>query len=159
MTGIPYTEPKFTPEHRAFIADEWIECEATLPVDDLATGEQLVDVAVCSTDLVDQAVTSARNAFLRWRGHTPVARGKILRSWAVLKRTHAEDLAVLMTSEQSKPSSEAAARSFIRQRAWTGSLRTDCSKPAPCRSPAPASSTRQSRISASSPSTSGIAPA
>jgi succinate-semialdehyde dehydrogenase/glutarate-semialdehyde dehydrogenase/aspartate-semialdehyde dehydrogenase len=94
-------------ERRAFIAGEWIELDATLPVVDPATGEHLVDVASCPESLVDQAVASARLAFHRWRNQTPIARGAILRAWATLMRTHAEDLAVIMTAEQGKPLAEA----------------------------------------------------
>lgn len=94
-------------EHRAYIAGEWLNCETTIPVVDPATGEHLIDVASCPLSVVDHAVASARSAFLRWRDLTPMERGSVLRKWAALMRDNAEDLAVIMTSEQGKPLSEA----------------------------------------------------
>ncbi|QRM32187.1 NAD-dependent succinate-semialdehyde dehydrogenase [Microvirga sp. VF16] len=94
-------------ERRAFVGGEWIGCETTLPVVDPATGEHLVNVTACSTDVLEHAVASAQDAFLRWRDETPMARGAILHAWATLMRTHAEDLAAIMTCEQGKPLSEA----------------------------------------------------
>lgn len=94
-------------EHRAYVAGEWLEFNSSTPVLDPATGEELVTVTSCPSDVVNQAVTSARNAFVRWRDQTPLERGLVLRSWATSIRNHADDLAVIMTSEQGKPLAEA----------------------------------------------------
>ncbi|SFT85439.1 NAD-dependent succinate-semialdehyde dehydrogenase [Paraburkholderia aspalathi] len=94
-------------ERRAYVGGEWIECDVTLPVIDPATGEHLVNVASCPEAVVDEAIATARSAFIRWRAQTPLARGAVLRSWANLLRSNAEDLAVIMTAEQGKPLPEA----------------------------------------------------
>ncbi|WP_211193571.1 NAD-dependent succinate-semialdehyde dehydrogenase [Paraburkholderia sp. UYCP14C] len=66
-----------------------------------------MDVVACTTSDVDHAVASARRAFLKWRDLTPLARGQILKSWALLMRQHMDDLAIIMTAEQGKPLAEA----------------------------------------------------
>lgn len=96
-------------EYRAFVAGEWLECPATIPIVDPATGEELLGVAACPASVVEHAVSVAHNAFLRWRDETPAARGLILRSWAAKMRQHGNDLATIMTAEQGKPLAEALA--------------------------------------------------
>jgi aspartate-semialdehyde dehydrogenase len=94
-------------EHRAYVAGEWLQFDAVLPVLDPATGDHLASVASCSVDVVDHAIAAARRAFLEWRDQTPAARGRILSAWAALMRKHGSDLATIMTSEQGKPLNEA----------------------------------------------------
>lgn len=112
-------------EGRAFLDGAWIERNATLGVVDPATGDHLVDVAVCAPDDADLAVQAARRAFLTWRDRLPVERGAILCAWAKLMRVHAKDLAVIMTVEQGKPLAEshgeiAYAASFLEWYAAEG---------------------------------------
>jgi succinate-semialdehyde dehydrogenase/glutarate-semialdehyde dehydrogenase/aspartate-semialdehyde dehydrogenase len=93
-------------ERRAFLDGRWATREKTLSVIDPATGENLVQVAACSLDDADFTVAAAKEAFLVWRDMLPVERGRILRKWGGLLRNNAEDLAVIMTSEQGKPLAE-----------------------------------------------------
>ncbi len=93
-------------EHRAFLGGRWCARDTTLPIIDPANGEHLLDVAACTLDDADQAVHTAQQAFLDWRNRLPAERGRILRDWASAMRRHADDLAVIMTSEQGKPLAE-----------------------------------------------------
>ncbi len=95
-------------ESRAFLNGEWIERRECLCVIDPATQEYLGEVAACSLEDADAAVETAKRAFLDWRDRLPAARGEILRTWARLMRENAQDLAVIMTSEQGKPLAESA---------------------------------------------------
>jgi aspartate-semialdehyde dehydrogenase len=87
----------------ALVGDSWTFGEKRSPVFDPATGEQIADVACCSTGDVDNAIDAAEAAFATWREVLPAERGSILRSWASLMRAHELDLATLITCEQGKP--------------------------------------------------------
>src|SRR5688572_29894217 len=93
-------------ERRAFLGGMWAARDRSFAVNDPATGEHLVDVAMCDLEDADRAVIRASDAFLQWRDLLPTQRGLILRSWAANMRANAEDLAVIMTAEQGKPISE-----------------------------------------------------
>lgn len=93
-------------EQRAFLHGSWVARDETLGVIDPATGEYLIGVAACSLEDADDAVNTAKNAFLDWRDKLPTERGQILREWGKLMRNNAHDLAVIMTAEQGKPLSE-----------------------------------------------------
>ncbi|MFS2154921.1 NAD-dependent succinate-semialdehyde dehydrogenase [Rhizobium sp. Rhizsp42] len=93
-------------ERRAFLNGAWAARGETLYVIDPATGEQFAEVAACSLEDADAAVDAARNAFVDWRDKLPVARGRILRTWGGLMRDNAQDLAIIMTTEQGKPLAE-----------------------------------------------------
>ncbi len=94
-------------ETRAFIAGDWLRRGPGLSVIDPATGEPLIDVASCTGEDVDRAVSAAAQAFLAWRDRPPAERGAVLRAWASLMRAHEADLSVIMTAEQGKPVREA----------------------------------------------------
>lgn len=91
----------------ALIDGRWIAGEQRDVVVDPATGEQIADVARCSTADVTLAIEAAERSFAAWRELLPTRRGAILRSWASLMLDHSEELAVLVTSEQGKPLAEA----------------------------------------------------
>ncbi|GGA95144.1 NAD-dependent succinate-semialdehyde dehydrogenase [Brucella endophytica] len=93
-------------EHRAFLAGNWATRNETSGVIDPAAGEHLIDVAACSLEDADAAVSAAKHAFLGWRDKPPVERGRILRNWGELMRDNAQDLAVIITAEQGKPLAE-----------------------------------------------------
>ncbi|MDF0498656.1 NAD-dependent succinate-semialdehyde dehydrogenase [Bradyrhizobium yuanmingense] len=91
----------------ALIDGSWIATELKDPVLDPATGEEIAEVARCSSANMDMAITAAERAFPAWRDLLPLERGAILRTWARLMRDHSAELAVLVTSEQGKPLDEA----------------------------------------------------
>lgn len=91
----------------ALIDGGWVAGGQRDVVIDPATGEGIADVARCSAADMSLAIGAADQSFAAWRRLLPAERGAILRSWASLMRHHLEELAILVTSEQGKPLSEA----------------------------------------------------
>ncbi|MET4328653.1 aspartate-semialdehyde dehydrogenase [Bradyrhizobium sp. i1.15.2] len=91
----------------ALIDGRWTAGEHRDVVVDPATGEKIAEVARCSAADMSLAIAAAERAYAAWRDLLPAKRGAILRSWALLMLEHAEELAVLVTSEQGKPLAEA----------------------------------------------------
>jgi len=92
---------------RALIDGRWIGGDQRDVVVDPATGEVIAEVARCGAADMNLAIDAAQRSFAQWRELLPEKRGAILRTWASLMLTHAEELAVLLTCEQGKPLAEA----------------------------------------------------
>jgi succinate-semialdehyde dehydrogenase / glutarate-semialdehyde dehydrogenase len=94
-----------------FIGGEWRPASGgrTLPVEDPATGETLVEVADATVDDAKAALGAAHEAFQTFRDHPPRERGDILRRAYDLMTERTEDLALLMTLEMGKPIEESKA--------------------------------------------------
>src|SRR5947209_9767829 len=93
-----------------YIAGEWRDgSKGTLPVEDPATGETLVEVADASADDAKAALEAAVAKGPEWAQHPPRERGEILRRAfdAIVER--ADELALLMTLEMGKPLKESQA--------------------------------------------------
>jgi aspartate-semialdehyde dehydrogenase len=99
-------------DRRAYVGGVWTESDVTIPVYDPANGDHILDVASCSLEVVDHAVSVAQEAFESWKALTPVERGRVLRTWSALIRSHVDDLATIMTCEQGKPLSESRGEIF-----------------------------------------------
>ena len=97
--------------HNLYIAGEWRDATggATLPVEEPATGETLVDVADATVDDAMQALAAADEAFPSFRAVPARDRGDILRRTFDLMVERADDLALLMTLEMGKPVAESKA--------------------------------------------------
>ncbi len=95
--------------HQAFIGGEWVDAHSgnTFPVYDPATGNEVARVADCAPVDVERAIAAAAAAFEGWRARTAAQRANLLWRWYELILAHAEDLALIMTTEQGKPLSEA----------------------------------------------------
>ena len=93
----------------AYVAGEWIAADdgATFAVLDPLDDTPLAAVADLGKAETESAVTAASEAFNSWSALTAGERSGILRKWYELLLEHREDLALLMTSEQGKPLSEA----------------------------------------------------
>ncbi|WP_247484681.1 NAD-dependent succinate-semialdehyde dehydrogenase [Bradyrhizobium sp. 193] len=91
----------------ALVDGQWMTGGERDRVIDPATGEEIADVARCGAAEMELAIAAAERSFPAWRGLLPARRAAILRSWASLILEHAEELAVLVTSEQGKPLAEA----------------------------------------------------
>ena len=91
----------------AFVAGAWRTSDRTIAVDNPATGDVIGHVPDFGAAEADEAVTAAHAAFAGWRAKTGKERGAVLRRWAELMITHADDLALIMTAEQGKPLAEA----------------------------------------------------
>ncbi|WP_045746503.1 aldehyde dehydrogenase family protein [Actinoplanes rectilineatus] len=92
----------------AFLIDgEWIEPgdRSTIPVEDPATGDVIAEIAQCTAEDVDHAVTAALKAHTdrRWSGLPPIERTRILSRIADLIEENLEELAVLETRDNGKP--------------------------------------------------------
>src|SRR5579875_1903397 len=93
-----------------FIAGQWRDgSKGTIPVEDPATGETLVEVADASTDDAKAALDAAVEAGPEWASQAPRDRGEILRRAfeAIMERE--DELALLMTLEMGKPIKESKA--------------------------------------------------
>src|SRR5919197_45006 len=94
-----------------FIGGEWRDGSegGTIPVEDPATGETLVEVADATVEDAKAALGAAHEAFQTWRDHPPRERGDILRRAYDVLMERADDLALLMTLEMGKPVAESKA--------------------------------------------------
>lgn len=77
-------------------------------VNNPATGVEIAKVPQLGADDTTKAVEAAQRAFPAWAKHTAKQRSNILRKWFELITANREDLALILTSEQGKPLSEAA---------------------------------------------------
>jgi len=91
------------------IGGEWRAAtgEATLEVEDPATGRTLAVIADAGVEDGHAALDTAVKAQDSWAAHPPRERGEILRRAFELLMARVDDLAVLMTSEMGKPLPEA----------------------------------------------------
>ncbi|RMF75320.1 MAG: NAD-dependent succinate-semialdehyde dehydrogenase [Alphaproteobacteria bacterium] len=94
---------------RALIGDQWVEAEdgGVLEVVNPATGAVIGTVPKLSPAQVEKAIAVAAQAQRSWAALTAKDRSARLRAWYEAIMAHADDLALLMTSEQGKPLAEA----------------------------------------------------
>src|SRR5690606_2474648 len=76
-------------------------------VTDPASGQTIAEVSDMGVAETKRAIDAAARALPAWRAKTAKERGAILRRWYELVLEHADDLALLMTTEQGKPLAEA----------------------------------------------------
>src|SRR6201992_3096833 len=91
---------------RAYIDGAWVGTPSR-PVTNPVNGVELATVPVMSTAETTQAVEAAQRAFPAWARLTAKQRSNILRKWFDLIIANREDIALILTSEQGKPLSEA----------------------------------------------------
>ncbi len=94
-----------------FIGGEWRGATGggTLPVEDPATGETLVEVADAEVQDGFDALTAAADAQPEWAQYPPRERGEILRRGFEAIHARIDDLALLMTLEMGKALPESKA--------------------------------------------------
>ncbi len=92
-----------------YIDGQWRKAESgqTLAVRNPATGAALGTVPKGGATETRAAITAAKRAMPAWAAKTAGERAAILRRWNDLMLAHADDLALIMTSEQGKPLAEA----------------------------------------------------
>nr|MBL8454656.1 NADP-dependent succinate-semialdehyde dehydrogenase [Zoogloeaceae bacterium] len=95
--------------NQCLVNGRWIGADsgATIEVHNPANGESLGTVPKMGAAETRRAIEAANAAGPAWRALTAGARSKVLRKWFDLIVANQEDLAVLMTSEQGKPLTEA----------------------------------------------------
>lgn len=80
---------------------------ARFPVINPANGEVVAEVASLSASEVEAAIAGAEMAQRLWASKTAKERATVLRRWFDLMVANADDLALIMTTEQGKPLAEA----------------------------------------------------
>ncbi len=89
-----------------WIGGEWRETDATLAVEDPATGEVLTEVADATAEDAVAALDAAVAAQEEWAAWAPRERGEILRRSYEELMARQDELALLMTLEMGKPLAE-----------------------------------------------------
>ena len=94
---------------QAFLCGAWVDADsgATVTIRNPATGEVIAAVPDMGAAETRRAIAAADAAWPGWREMTAKQRSVILNKWYDLIVAHADDLALLMTSEQGKPLAEA----------------------------------------------------
>ncbi|WP_456280905.1 NADP-dependent succinate-semialdehyde dehydrogenase [Cupriavidus sp. JZ107] len=94
---------------QALVGGAWIDADRgeSFVVTNPATGAPIGKVPMMGAAETRRAIEAARVAQIDWRRRTARERSQILRKWHELMLAHADDLALLMTTEQGKPLAEA----------------------------------------------------
>lgn len=92
-----------------YLAGEWqgAASGASFEVRNPANGELLGSVPLAGAAETRRAIEAANAAWPAWRRRTAKERAAILRKWYELMLAHADDLALILTTEQGKPLAEA----------------------------------------------------
>ncbi|MGZ5046525.1 MAG: NAD-dependent succinate-semialdehyde dehydrogenase [Usitatibacter sp.] len=92
----------------AYIDGAWVEADsrARFEVDNPATGAVIGHVPDMGAAETKRAIAAAEAALPAWRALTGKERSRILRKWFDLIVANADDLALLLTTEQGKPLAE-----------------------------------------------------
>lgn len=95
--------------HEAYIDGEWqgADSGATFDVVDPSNGASLGRVPMMGAAETRRAIDAANAAWPAWRKKTAKERAAIMRRWYDLMLAHADDLALILTTEQGKPLAEA----------------------------------------------------
>ena len=108
-------------QQQAYINGQWLAAQsnATVPVTNPATGEEVGTIPNMGAAEATQAVEAAYAALQSWKALTAQNRADILLTWYKLVLDHIDELALIMTIEQGKPLAEAKgevryAASFIQ---------------------------------------------
>ncbi len=93
---------------KCYIDGAWCDADTgdTVPVNNTATDETIGSVPKMGTDETRRAIEAAGAALPGWRGKTAKERAQTLRRWYELMVENADDLALIMTTEQGKPLAE-----------------------------------------------------
>jgi succinate-semialdehyde dehydrogenase/glutarate-semialdehyde dehydrogenase len=108
MTTLTLKDPSLL-RTAAYIAGEWQGADdgATFDVVNPATGEVIATVPRMGAAETRRAIDSANAAWPAWRASTAKQRAVVLRKWHDLMLENADDLALILTTEQGKPLAEA----------------------------------------------------
>ncbi|GGP59225.1 NAD-dependent succinate-semialdehyde dehydrogenase [Shewanella algicola] len=94
---------------QCYIDGLWVSANSgeTVAIANPATQELIGHVPVMGTAETKTAITAANKALPTWRALSAKERSQKLRRWFELINQHADDLALMMTTEQGKPLAEA----------------------------------------------------
>jgi succinate-semialdehyde dehydrogenase / glutarate-semialdehyde dehydrogenase len=107
VTGVALTDANLF-RQACYIDGAWVSARsnATINVDNPATGEVVGTVPKLGAAETREAIEAADRALPAWRKQTAKERAVVLRKWFDLMMQHQDDLARLMTVEQGKPLAE-----------------------------------------------------
>ena len=93
---------------QCYIDGRWVAADsrAAHEIANPATGQKIGSVPVMGASETRRAIEAADKAWPAWRAKTARERSAILRKWSELQLAHADDLALILTSEQGKPLAE-----------------------------------------------------
>ncbi len=96
-------------KNKTYINGEWVAAAdgKTFAVYNPFDGTRLADVPDMGAKDTQTAIEAAAIAFEKWKKTTATERANILKKWHQLQLKYAEDLAILLTTEQGKPLKEA----------------------------------------------------
>lgn len=94
---------------QCYINGHWLDANnnATMEVENPATGKTLGTIPKMGRDETRQALEAANQAWGAWKAKTARERAVILKRWFELMHENIDDLALIMTTEQGKPLAEA----------------------------------------------------
>ena len=95
--------------HQSYLDGAWIDADSGMrfEVDNPADGSIVGSVPDCGAAETRRAITAANAALPAWRAQTAKQRAALLRRWYELMLLNADDLALILTTEQGKPLAEA----------------------------------------------------
>ncbi|MEQ1597958.1 MAG: NAD-dependent succinate-semialdehyde dehydrogenase [Methylotenera sp.] len=96
-------------QNSTWLAGAWIAADSgdSITVINPANGNVIAHVPRMGKAETERAVLAAEKAQKSWKNLTAAARAAILKRWFDLVKLHADDLALILTSEQGKPLAEA----------------------------------------------------
>jgi succinate-semialdehyde dehydrogenase/glutarate-semialdehyde dehydrogenase len=96
-------------KQQAYVAGQWIAADSgkTIDVTNPANGEKIGTIPECGSAETERAIVAADKAQRAWRDVPAKERATILRKLNDLMLANADDLALIMTTEQGKPLAEA----------------------------------------------------
>jgi succinate-semialdehyde dehydrogenase / glutarate-semialdehyde dehydrogenase len=108
LAALPLKDPSLF-RTQSYVNGEWIDADAgkRFDVDNPANGKIIASVPDCGAAETRRAIAAAEAALPAWRAMTAKARAAILRKWFELMLANADDLALILTTEQGKPLAEA----------------------------------------------------
>lgn len=106
--SLTLTNPKLL-RQGSVIDGAWLQSSDEFVVENPATGQVVATVANAGAAEAKAAVLAAERAGVQWREFSAKKRSTLLKAWYELVVSNANDLAVLLTTEQGKPLAEAKA--------------------------------------------------
>ena len=108
LQALPFKDPSLF-KTQSYLNGEWIDADSgkRFDVDNPADGAIVASVPDCGAAETKRAIAAADAALPAWRALTAKARAAILRKWYELILANADDLALILTTEQGKPLAEA----------------------------------------------------
>jgi succinate-semialdehyde dehydrogenase/glutarate-semialdehyde dehydrogenase len=106
-TSIALKDPALL-RQQCYVDGRWIDADggATMDVVNPANGRPIGTAPMFGAAETHRAIDAASRAWPAWRGKTAKERSAVLRKWHDLMLANADDLALILTSEQGKPLGE-----------------------------------------------------